>query len=42
VHEADSAEAVYRDAREGDFPADKVTTVEAVISPVTAREAAAQ
>ena len=42
MHEAGSAEAVYRHAKGGDFPAGKVTTVEAVISPVTAREAAAE
>lgn len=37
VHEAESAEAVYRHAREGGFPADKVTEVVAVIGPKTGR-----
>lgn len=37
VHEAESAEAVYRHAREGGFPADKVTEVAAVIGPHTGR-----
>ncbi len=36
VHEAESAEAVYRHAREGGFPADRVTEVAAVIGPATA------
>ena len=36
IHEAESAEAVYRHAREGGFPADKVTEVVAVIGPQTA------
>jgi len=37
VHEAESAEAVYRHAREGGFPADKVTEVAAEIGPHTGR-----
>jgi Protein of unknown function (DUF4242) len=36
VHEAQSAEAVYRHAREGGFPADSVTEVAAVVGPETA------
>ena len=35
VHEAESAEAIYRHAREGGFPADKVTEVAAEIGPHT-------
>lgn len=38
VHEAASAEDVYRHAREGGFPADKVTEVAAVIGPETAHD----
>lgn len=41
IHEAESAEAVYRHAKAGGFPADKVTMVDAVIGPATANEAAA-
>jgi Protein of unknown function (DUF4242) len=41
VHEAESAEAIYRHAREGGFPADKVTLIEAIIGPATAKQAAA-
>ena len=37
VHEAESAEAVYRHAREGGFPADSVVEVAAVIGPATAK-----
>ncbi len=37
VHEAESEEAVYRHAKEGGFPADKVTIIEAVIDPRTAQ-----
>lgn len=40
IHEAESAEAVYRHAKAGGFPVDKVTMVDAVISPATAAEAA--
>ena len=41
VHEAPSADVVLRHAREGGFPANKVTEVAAVIGPSTARGAAA-
>ncbi len=41
VHEAESAEAIYKHAREGGFPADKVTEVAAVIGPTTAKGALA-
>lgn len=41
VHEAESAEAIYRHAREGGFPADRVTEVTAVIGPETAKGAEA-
>ena len=37
VHEALSADAVYRHAREGGFPADSVTEVAAEIGPDTAK-----
>lgn len=37
VHEAKSAEAIYKHAREGGFPADSVTEVAAIIGPTTAR-----
>lgn len=37
VHEAPSAEIIHRHAREGGFPANKVTEVSAVIGPLTAR-----
>ena len=36
IHEAESAEAIYRHAREGGFPADKVTEIAAIIGPATA------
>jgi hypothetical protein len=36
VHEAKSAEAIYKHAREGGFPADSVTEVASVIGPTTA------
>jgi len=36
VHEAPSAEAILRHAREGGFPANKVTEVAAMIGPATA------
>ena len=39
VHEADSADAIRRHAREGGFPANKVTEVAAVIGPATANGA---
>jgi hypothetical protein len=41
VHEAASADAIRRHAREGGFPADLVTEVGAVIDPSTATLAAA-
>ena len=36
VHETDDAETVFRHAREGGFPANKVTPVAAFIGPETA------
>ena len=36
IHDAESAEAIYRHAREGGFPADLVAEVAAVIGPHTA------
>jgi hypothetical protein len=36
VHEAESADVIRRHAREGGFPADKVTEVAAIIGPSTA------
>lgn len=36
VHQAPSAEDIHRHAREGGFPADKVTEVAAIIGPQTA------
>jgi len=39
VHEAQSADVIRRHAREGGFPANKVTEVAAVIDPSTARGA---
>ena len=36
IHEADSADVIERHAREGGFPANKVTEVAAVIGPDTA------
>lgn len=36
VHQADDADTIRRHAREGGFPADKVTKVSAVIGPETA------
>lgn len=41
VHEAGSADAIRRHAREGGFPADIVTEVAAVIDPSAAKVAAA-
>ncbi len=35
VHEADSADTIYRHAKEGGFPADLVTEVVAEIGPAT-------
>ncbi|KQW29010.1 hypothetical protein ASE36_11065 [Rhizobium sp. Root274] len=37
VHEAESADAVYRHAKEGGFPADRVTEVTGLIGPQTGR-----
>jgi hypothetical protein len=37
VHEAESAEAVYRHAKAGGFPADRVTEVTGLIGPETGR-----
>ncbi|RYH03768.1 MAG: DUF4242 domain-containing protein [Alphaproteobacteria bacterium] len=37
VHEAESADVIYRHAREGGFPADKVTEVKTHIGPDTAK-----
>ena len=37
IHEADSADVVRQHAKEGGFPADKVTDVAAVIGPQTAQ-----
>lgn len=36
VHEAESAETIYRHAREGGFPADLVTEISSEIGPATA------
>jgi hypothetical protein len=36
VHEAESAEIIRRHAREGGFPADRVTEVATIIGPSTA------
>lgn len=36
VHEAPDADTIRRHAREGGFPADKVTEVAAIIGPATA------
>jgi hypothetical protein len=41
VHEAQSADVIYRHAREGGFPADMVTEIAAIIGPPTARGVAA-
>lgn len=37
VHEAENAEVVYRHAREGGFPADRVTEITSLIGPHTGR-----
>lgn len=39
VHQADNADVIYRHAREGGFPADKVTEVAAIIDSSTATTA---
>lgn len=36
VHQAESAEIIYRHAREGGFPADLVTEIASQIGPATA------
>jgi Protein of unknown function (DUF4242) len=36
VHEADSAEAIYRHAKEGGFPADLVAEIKSTFGPATA------
>lgn len=36
VHEAETVESIYRHAREGGFPVDKITEVSAIIGPSTA------
>lgn len=41
VHEAASAEAIRRHARQGGFPVDRVTEIAAVIGPVNATPASA-
>lgn len=38
VHEAQSADAIRKHAREGGFPADMVTEIAAVIGPSTAAQ----
>jgi hypothetical protein len=40
VHQAESADVIYRHAREGGFPADSVIEVASVFGPETARKAA--
>lgn len=40
VHEADSADIIYKHAKEGGFPADLVTEIKNTISPDTAKKAA--
>lgn len=37
IHEADSADTIYRHAREGGFPADRVTEITGEIGPETGR-----
>ncbi len=41
VHEAKSAETIFKHAREGGFPADNVTEIAAIIDPSTANNAEA-
>ena len=38
IHEADSAEAIYRHAEGGNFPADLVAEITNVFGPATANE----
>ena len=40
VHEADSADVIYRHAKEGGFPADLVVEIKDIIGPGTANSAA--
>ena len=40
VHEAETAEVIHRHAREGGFPADRVTQIAAMIDPTTAKTSA--
>lgn len=40
VHEADSAEVIYRHAKEGGFPADLVVEIKKTIGPDTGNRAA--
>lgn len=37
IHEAESADVVYRHAKEGGFPADRVTEIQTLIGPHTAK-----
>lgn len=39
IHEAESAEEIYRHARNGGFPADSVAEIKAVFGPETANAA---
>lgn len=40
IHEADSAEDIYRHAKNGGFPADLVAEIKSVFGPETAEETA--
>ncbi|MDP2122201.1 MAG: DUF4242 domain-containing protein [Hoeflea sp.] len=40
VHEADSAEAIYRHAKEGGFPADLVAEIKSTFGPANANPSA--
>jgi len=40
VHEADSAEIIYRHAKAGGFPADLVVEIKSTIGPETSKRAA--
>jgi hypothetical protein len=40
VHEADNAEAIYRHAKEGGFPADLVAEIKNIFGPSTANRTA--
>lgn len=37
IHEAESADVIYRHAKEGGFPADRVTEITGLIGPHTGR-----